>query len=382
MSFRRYLRVSVALILISLAISCLDPYEIPDTYSGKAYLVVDGFINAGNKTAEVKLSKSVPLNEPTNGTPMIFCDVSVEGANGKMFQLNESTPGVYSAANLDISNGEVYKLRIRTGEGEYLSDDVELKKAPLLDSITWKGTLDGVTIYINAHDVSGSTDFYLWTFKEVWEHNTELFSAYSFDSKSATVTQRRPGSYVNLCYNSAISTRVLINSTTANSLDVVSEFPLTFIKRGSRKVSRLYSITVQQRALDEQAYNYWRNLQRSTENLGGLFDPLPSEVTGNVHSVNNATERVLGYFSGGEIQEERLFINFDDLPPVLQYVERMSCPLDTIRNQNLALYKNYPLYLVDSYGTPTTLGYTSSAGICLDCRLSGGVLEKPAFWPR
>ncbi len=379
--FRKILRAVLPSALVLFVISCLDPYEPPATNGNKSFLVVDGFVNSGNNTAEVKLSRTVPLNDPSNGRP-VFGSVQIESNNGKIFQLSPTQAGVYTGSSLDVVNGEKYRLRIFAEGGEYLSDEVELRRAPVLDSVTWKGAEDGVTVYVDSHDVEGSTEYYLWTFTEDWEYNSQLLSAYEFDPVNATVTQRRPGNYVYVCWNRSVSTRVLITATTQISQDIVSDFPLTFIKKGSPKVSRLYSIQVQQRALDEAAYNYWKNLQKSTENLGGLFDPLPSEVTGNVRNVANRSERVLGYFSGGEIQEKRIFISRDDLPLDLRVVDGIPCQLDSISIGNLALYKNYPLYLFNSYGVPATLGYLRADGECLDCRLSGGKLEKPEFWPR
>jgi hypothetical protein len=185
-----------------------------------------------------------------------------------------------------------------------------------------------------------------------------------------------------VCWDHSISTKVLVTATSKNSQDVVSDFPLAFIPKGSKKVSRLYSILVQQRALDENAYNYWLNLQKTTENLGGLFDPLPSAVTGNIRSTSNSREPVLGYFAGGEVQEKRLYINHEELPSHLRTVDRIDCNLDSVRVGEFRNFTNYPVYIFSSYGTPGTIGYTVASGECLDCRESGGVLQRPSFWPR
>jgi len=140
-----------------------------------------------------------------------------------------------------------------------------------------------------------------------------------------------------------------------------------------------YSILVKQQSLTKEAYNFWTQLKKSTESLGGLFDPLPSQVLGNMYSENNSAEPVLGYFSGGQTSEKRIFIQFSDLPPDLKLVMPPNCPIDTIVNDDI---RNYPnTFLIGSYGAPFPLGYIKSEGPnCMDCRDDGGVLQRPDFW--
>ncbi|MEJ7664694.1 MAG: DUF4249 family protein [Hymenobacter sp.] len=51
----------------------------------------------------------------------------------------------------------------------------------------------------------------------------------------------------------------------------------------SSKLYYLYSILVRQYALTPEEFAYWDKLRKNTENLGTLFDPLPSQLSGNVH---------------------------------------------------------------------------------------------------
>jgi hypothetical protein len=136
---------------------------------------------------------------------------------------------------------------------------------------------------------------------------------------------------------------------------------------------------VQQRALDEQSYQFWAQLQKSTEDLGGLFDPLPSQVFGNVHSDQSDGPLVLGYFSGGGVEEKRIYIRFSELPPELQYVERRACMTETI------LLGNYPDGSPLTNNDPPTVALVQDPTlpwtICMDCRLDGGTVTKPSFWP-
>lgn len=380
MSWIKVWRTLLSSASIVLAASCIDPYAPPLSDKEVNFLVVDGFLNSGNGSAEVKLSQAVPLHSESTSNPISKAIVQIEREDGMKIQLSEAPKGVYSVQSAEIATGSKFQLRVKALNKEYVSDVIELKRSPVLDSVTWVPGAEGVTIYVDSHDVTGSTKYYQWNFIETWEYASDEFSQFIW--QNAQMIQRRTGEFIEVCYGTNKSTRVLISTTTSNTLDVVADFPLAFIPRGSKKVSRLYSILVQQRAMDEDAYKFWKDIQRSTENVGGLFDALPGEVAGNIHNVNNPLERVLGYFAGGEVQEKRIFIDWDELPLDLHAVDRLVCEADSIPIRNLNQYIGFPLYVARSWGTPSPIGYIAMPRECLDCRVAGGVLEKPAFWPR
>ncbi|HZY81229.1 MAG TPA: DUF4249 domain-containing protein [Cyclobacteriaceae bacterium] len=369
-------------VLVLIAAGCLDPYTPPDSVLQKEFLVVDGFVNTGSRSAEVKLSRAVPLSSENVHNPVTKATVQLESGDGLIIPLPETLPGVYYAGPINVFNGKTYQLRIFTPGNEYVSDVVEMKKSPVLDSVTWRADDRGITIYVDSHDVTGSTKYYQWNFSETWEYTAQEYSQFIWDKARFEMKRRTFEQDINLCYGSATSTRVLISSTTSNSQDVVSDFNLAFIPKGSPKVTRLYSILVQQRAMDDDAYAFWKALQRTTENVGGLFDALPSEITGNVTNVKNAGEKVLGYFTGGEVQEKRIYIYRDEVPEALRITPKITCNIDSILIPTLADYDKTDLNVIRGWGAPATVGYLTTSAVCVDCRVQGGVLKKPSFWPR
>lgn len=374
MNVRRILHTAL-LTVFTATISCVEPYDLPYSDREVNLLVIDGFLDSGSKTATVKLSHAVPLHASSTHNPVRYATVIVEREDGTTFSLKETSEGTYTVASDEIQTGQKYRLSVEAGSRQYISDDVVLKASPVLDDVTWGVDSQGVTIYVDSHDVAGSTRYYLWNFTETWEYNSAKYSLVRFDKDIGALIPRSLSEIVYVCYKSATSTRVLISNTTTNTLDVVNDFPLAFIPAGHEKISRLYSIEVEQRAIDQQAYTYWLNLQKTTENLGGLFDPLPSEVTGNVRNARDASETVLGYFSGGEIQRKRIYINYLDLPPNI--TARPKCDEWKIANWEIPRYRGFDMYPVEVIRDSTVF----SAGPCVDCRLRGGVLEPPPFWP-
>lgn len=367
----------IILCFITFLSRCVEPYNPPALDEVVDLLVVDGLINASDNTAFVRLSKATALDENSAGVPETNATVAIEDDQGNSFILNENVPGGYSLVNEQFSFSKRYRVVIATlNSKHYYSDFIELTHTPPIDSINWKPGIQhhGIDIQVNTHDHSNMTHYYQWTFEETWEYTSNFPTA--FRIQNGVVIPIEENLYH--CWLSENSNEILVASTVQLSADVIREFRLLSIPVPSLRLSHRYSMLVKQRALSKDAYDFYTQLKKSTESLGGLFDPMPAQVLGNLHS-DNANEPVLGYFSGGEITEKRIFIRFTDLPPDLLELPRYSCPVDSI---SLAEVKNTSnIILINSYGSPGILGYTTAHDRnCMDCRDEGGTILRPDFW--
>jgi hypothetical protein len=81
---------------------------------------------------------------------------------------------------------------------------------------------------------------------------------------------------------------------------------LKFISNLTDRLRVGYSILVDQYSLNEDEYLYWEKLQSITEQVGGLYDIIPSPVPSNVYCVDDPNEKVLGYFSVSANTSKRL----------------------------------------------------------------------------
>jgi len=109
-----------------------------------------------------------------------------------------------------------------------------------------------------------------------------------------------------------------------------------------------YYVTVYQQTLTPEAYRYWDQLQQNATLGGGLFEPTPGSVTGNVRQVENPDEPVLGFFYATQT--------------------------DTIRR----------LIRSGEVGNPTSFCDNPNnweVAFCSECtNLSGSSLEQPDYW--
>jgi hypothetical protein len=184
------------------------------------------------------------------------------------------------------------------------------------------------------------------------------------------------------CWTTVSSRNVILGTSARLSEDIIYQYPLTLLPPTSAKHQIRYSILVKQYALTEQGYEYWQNLKRNTENLGTLFDPQPSQVSGNIRSVNNPDEPVLGFFSAGSLQEKRIFVARTQLPGEWRRITGFeTCfPPDSIKfsdySSNALMSMTFP---VVGELPPTDPGYLTAPLFCADCRMMG-TNKPPPFW--
>ncbi len=360
---------------------CLDPYAPPQVSGSSNYLVVSGFLNAGDNSCTITLTRSLSLASTTTPPTVSDAKVTIEDAAGNSLTLVPQGNGVYSNLNLSLNLQKTYRLHVKVTSEDYLSDYVPINPSPSIDSVGWmlnqqESTVPNVTLYVNSHGTTGQMPYYLWDYEETWSYTAAYASNLKFENGNVvSVTDT-----TFYCWKTLPSTSILIGSTIQLSQNAVHQFTLASIPINSVKFFRGYSILVKQLALTKDAFEYWQQLKSTTENLGTIFGPQPTRVTGNIHSSGNPTEPVFGYFSAAVASEKRIFIRPSQLPPppakVITGYE--NCQLDTLTVSQLAYYAGGKAF-VSSYGVGP-VGYTTTSIDCVDCRFKGGTNVKPIFW--
>jgi len=78
--------------------------------------------------------------------------------------------------------------------------------------------------------------------------------------------------------------------------------------RPTVKFDTVFAFIIRQYSLSSQAYDFWQTAQMQREETGSIFDPVPSNISGNIFNVNDPDELVLGYYSASAVQEMRFDI--------------------------------------------------------------------------
>lgn len=364
------------LLLFSLN-SCIQPFSPPEVNSDENYLVIDGFFNAGRTdTSQFELRRTQNVNQTAQPIIETKASIAVEEEAGQIYPFTETGAGLYVLPPQPHNISGKYRIRIKTQNGqEYLSEYVAVSRTPAIDSINYK--LDefqnAMVFYVNTHDAENKTQFYRWKFEETWEYVATYYSALEVVNNEVVLRKQN----INRCWGNRKSGNIILGSTIRLSSDIIKNLPLNTVPVSTNKLYIKYSMLVRQYGLSRQAFEYWTDLAKTTQGTGSLFDPLPSQVNGNIKNITNPKELVFGYFSASTEETKRITIS-----PNLGMFPRCTEP-DTIplrcrgRDDMCALNTSGLLLTYWGIRADSVLVATPS---CTDCRTQGGSTERPSFW--
>jgi hypothetical protein len=403
-------------VVIIIIAGCRKPYLVPAITAPASYLVVEGTINSGSDSTIIKLSKTVNLSNKTTINPVLNAVLTVESDKGSSYVLTAGSSGKYGSPGLNLDNSLKYRLRIKTADNhEYLSDFVSVVNSPPVDTISYDIRGNGIQFYTSTHDPRNSTHYYRWEYQETWVIHSKFYSFYQ--SNGDTVLERDlVNNQVYQCWQSDTSNVIVLASSANLTRDVISNLPVAFVESASPKLdgsqsivinqfapsTSAYSILVKQYALTYDAYNFYVNLKKNTEQLGSIFDAQPSQIAGNIHSVTNPSEPVIGFISAGTTTSKRIFITNQQIPTAwLPNFVYSDCVLDSLyfhivpKGSAVSVnqedeYFNYnkqgkyysqqiPIAVLINPLNGRVIGHTGSSPECVDCTLRG-TNKQPVFW--
>lgn len=357
--------------------SCITQF-FPETTDDKDLLVVEGLITDQPEINTIKLSTSMPLGDSKTEKPLTGCYVVVSDDLGNNYIFSEASPGIYQS-NPSVFQGTIgrsYTLHINTNSSYnnhiFESYPIEMRSVPPIDSLyyekvdipdtgPWSISQQGCQVYLNTHDPSNNCQYYRWEFSETWEFHLPYLVPNS------------------ICWITDNSNVINVKSTSAYAEDVVNSYPLDFISNTSDRLSVKYSILVSQYSLNEDEFQYWEKLQNVTEHVGGLYDIIPASIPSNVSCIDDASQRVLGYFSVSAKSNKRLFIK-DHFAGLVNPYNTETCVADTVYNGAYIPNLNVSVWVIVVHDIPPpSYKVTTFTKGCYDCTVRGTTTE-PDFW--
>ena len=381
---KRLINILLIAVTVSLGgLDCKEVYTPPAIKNNPFLLVVDGIVISGNDSSIITLSRTRNLADTVPSTKELNAKVSVLGVSGVEYPFTEQGNGRYAVDQLALNTGQQYQLKIVTTDGnEFRSALSNVQISPPIDSVYWnQDSSFNVHVYLNTHDPTNQTRYYRWQYVETWEYHS-AYDAF-LDYNNGDVIPRPLDNQIYRCYKSVPSSTIEVVSTTQLSSSVVNKYEITQIPQTSEKISETYSNLVSQYAIPVEAYNFWSNLKRNTEQLGSLFDLQPFTELGNITCVNNPSVNCIGFISFTTLQTKRIFISKNDLVNWNYFpYYGLECSIDTVKVQDIDKYFQPPGGPYSNSLIGTANGpYLLSSVLCVDCTNHGGTTIKPPYWP-
>ena len=366
------------LIPFILLLTCCVTKFIPQTNENPELLVVEGLITDQPGANTLKLSSTLPIGIRSNAKPLTGYYVSITDDLGNAFYFRETDTGTYvTDPSIFIGTiGRFYTLHIDPSTDKnkhrFESYPIEMKPVPPIDSIyyekveisennMWSQPPEGCQIFLNTHDPTNQCRYYRWEYTETWEFR---------------IPYNVPNS---TCWISSNSDKINIKSTGSLAETRILRYKLNYISNQSDRLKVKYSILVNQYSLNEDEYTYWEKLQNISEQVGGLYDMIPSRIISNVRCIDNPDVKVLGFFSVSANTSRRIFIKDNFFGQANLYTDD-DCIADTVFNGAFIPNLNETAWVIIEhfYPPPTYKVITYTRG-CADCT-TRGTTQKPVFW--
>ncbi len=378
---------------------CVERYYPEENDMKTGTLVISAHLTNQPGEQVIEISRSAGLTEPSFD-PVSGSLAEVIREDGELMEFLEFKPGYYKA-ELDetfLQTGASFMLHVSTPDGkEYESRFDMLRPVPTIDSVYYlvetnsfaeeSDSIRGIRFYLDFTFDDKDYEYIRWDLIETYEfHNSDDLDYYFLDLdhwlKPAPDT-----SIYTICY---ITNELFqIHSMSLGSLDFGNyvKKPFSFVPNYVReqKLHHKYSLLVRQYSLGEEAFYYWNDLKKNSQEQGSLFDSQPALLKSNIRNVNDENEYVLGFFSMAGMVEKRAFAIEPDGLNLKPYESHCYPRKELVHPEEPILWRVGYKYLYD----PAPLYFTKFGSLpmrrmnkaCVDCREYKNSTDiKPDFW--
>ena len=372
--------------LMTIAYGCVFPYDV-DIIGEMDDIIIQGHVSDQEGYHYVQVSRTVPLDNLDRDIPVAGCQVTIQDDEGNVFPASEPEAGLYACwiASEFLTTGSRFQLTVTTPEGKnYISQYDELLACPPIESIAWEIepiltddpdiTHQGVRFYVSTNGSGEFAKNFRWVLNETWEYHSAYRTKVYYDGEIHVPDFSSDTIYY--CWDSCIVNEVFTYSTRNLGNGMITKLPLNLVSDRTDKLAEKYSLLVTQMALSPTAYEYWNILEDQSKQTGDLFEVQPSEIVGNILSLDDENKAVNGLFYAASLQKKRIIIQ-----PYI-YTQKPLCkgfnlPPSELMEQLEGYWPGeYPVYLIEM-GEGS---YDFTEQSCFDCTKRGGTTVKPDYW--
>jgi hypothetical protein len=328
-NFKEMLKRLIYIVLL-LPIACIDPYKI-EVPEGEQLLTVEGMITSGPGPHVITLTRSATYGSNFEGLirPVTQATVVVRDDQGKITFLTESLDArgsYFTPANFQAEIGRAYTLLIQTSAGKlYSSFPEKVQSVPKLDKLQVRtltieqegggNPRSGIQLIAEVNDPADQNNFYFWrngSATYILETRPDLFTPRPTESNPSRDPQPKPCCVI--CYREEVSNnQSLFIAIDDNFNGLSTQIPVAFIEDDGLRFVNKFRIDVKQLGISKEAYRFLRLVKQQAEISGSIFDPPPATIRGNMISLDNPDETVLGYFIAAGESVKRIYVDKNDL---------------------------------------------------------------------
>jgi hypothetical protein len=345
------------ILIIVLYISCREPYN-PKIDESQNALVVEGLVSDDNIPYEVKLSIAEPFNNSNDYTPVHSARVSVYDDMGNTYNFKESGKMYITDSNEFVGiPGKTYTLHIETQDGNVYESTPQLMPAnDFTDSASAKletketlvrnysgdytvSYVPGVTLLTDIKYGSDSMPRLRFSHSIITEYT--YFNTYHPEwpvFKLKNFYSRTPAFF---CWYTSVPNDLisLTGEEHLTSLNLIQKHSVCFIPTyytyATKEIDTLFPtlticsqsgrcltfiilppdtilnatienrvITVKQYSLNQEAYEFYKNINTLLTAQGKIFDPVALQFKGNILCKNDPQRIAFGFFEASSVRKK------------------------------------------------------------------------------
>lgn len=385
------LKHMVILVLLIMSTACVERFYPGEDDLKTGRLVINAHLTNQPGIQIIEISRSVGLSnsslDPVSGSWAVLLR-----DDGELREFRENRPGYYEA-DLDesfLQTGMSYMIQISTSDGNHYESSLDkLRPVPSIDSIYYQvehssyssesDTIGGIRFYIDFTYDDAAYEYLRWDLTETYEfHNPDMEGFFLNDN--LRVVPLPDTSNYKTCYISNELSSIHSMGTSYLDFGIYIKKPFDFVQniQMEQKLHHKYSLLVKQYSLGKEAFHYWNELKKTSQEQGWLFDKQPALLKSNIRNVNQEDEIVLGYFSMAGMVEKRAFAIEPeglDLSAYRWYCFPISRgPGGPVTREDIPKY--YAMALLDRKAS-----FAEVNKHCVDCRAYRNSSHiKPDFW--
>jgi hypothetical protein len=373
----------VLLPVLLLLLSCKEEFNPSLSNADVDLLVVEGYIDISGQDSFIELSRTQPVQSNLPFAPETNAKLALSNETGTSWAFEETTPGKYKLNVVVPENGK-YKLSIRLANGkEYGSDPMTPIITPEIDELGYTRDEAGVEIFVSTKG-NDKAQFFLWDYEEHWIFRPGVLTPFKYNPLTRDVDFRDQNDRIDLCWNSNTFPKLILQNAARFDDNRILQRELVRIPLRSEKIMQRYSIRVRQRAIDSETFQFWEIMKRNSDDIGGIFSPLPSLLTTNIREQRSGANTAIGYVSMGVATYKRIYIDNSEVRPwQVEQPDYLNCRIES----DTVLVAQYQTAFGSGTFVParpvivvtTTIGYLGTNVNCADCTLRGSNV-KPDFW--
>lgn len=317
----------ISYVFIFSMLGCIDPVSFK--FEGQQeHLVVEAKFTNVESLNYIKLSESQSYNSPYNKF-VEDANVYIASEEGEYYSFYYTESGLYyPETGAQGIAGHTYTLHVNG----YESQPVTMRPVVSVDSIYFaydeqnqgaEGEKEsrlqpGYQLFVDYQDPVDEDNFYRWSYKLDYEVDTQPEKHLLLGCINCPLPDPLP--CCEQCWVKEWRDDFIVTNDRLTNGQKVLRQSILFLPFERYRNVRM-KLQIYQHSITEEAYLFFSAIELQENSEGGIFDPPPSALKGNMFNPEDSDEQVIGIFDASTVSMYEVVIDSANIPyPMQEFV--------------------------------------------------------------